>query len=107
LAGRSLSASDVFAALSDAQRLRLLKRLSDGERHSISELSNGAGVTRQAVTRHLRVLEGARLVRGKRDGREHLWSLDEAGLAAAQSELDAIARAWRTKLARLKRLVEE
>jgi len=100
-------ASTQFAALGDAQRLRLVERLAEAGEASISDLTGGAGVTRQAVTRHLKVLEGAGLVRGRIDGREHRWSLDEAGIAAAEAELDRLKAAWRTRLARLKLLVED
>ena len=100
------AASIVFAALGDPQRLRIVERLAGGDAHSISALSAGAGVTRQAVTRHLRVLEDAGLVRGARDGREHRWALDDAGLAAAQAALEAIGAEWRGRLARLKLHVE-
>lgn len=95
-----------FAALGDPQRLRLVETLAAAGEASISDLSAGAGVTRQAVTRHLKVLEGAGLVRGTMRGREHRWSLDENGLASAEAEFERLKTAWRQRLARLKLLVE-
>lgn len=94
---RRLQPAQIFAALGDPQRLRLVRRLSEGGAHSIGALAEGAGITRQAVARHLGLLEGAGLVRGVRDGREHLWVLDETGLVAGRRELIMIARAWRTR----------
>jgi DNA-binding transcriptional ArsR family regulator len=95
-----------FAALGDAQRLRLVETLAARGEASISDLSSGAGVTRQAVTRHLKVLEGAGLVQGTIRGREHVWVLDADGLASAEAEFERLKAAWRQRLARLKLLVE-
>ena len=64
----------VFAALGDETRLSLLARLCDGQRYSIAELTEGTKLTRQAVTKHLRVLERVRIVHGTREGRESLFA---------------------------------
>jgi DNA-binding transcriptional ArsR family regulator len=96
----------VFAALGDETRLRLLTRLCDGGPASIAKLTTGADVTRQAVTKHLRVLEGAGLVRGTREGRESLWELAPAKLDEARRCLDEIGRQWDDALGRLKSFVE-
>src|SRR5689334_18568919 len=66
----------IFAALGDETRLSLVVNLAMGESRSIAQLTEGRGVTRQAITRHLRVLEGAGIVRGVRRGRENLFELD-------------------------------
>ena len=66
----------MFAALGDETRLSVLARLSDGEPQSISRLTAGTSLTRQAVTKHLRVLEGAGVVRSVRAGRESLFELE-------------------------------
>ncbi|HKE94287.1 MAG TPA: metalloregulator ArsR/SmtB family transcription factor, partial [Povalibacter sp.] len=68
----------IFAALGDETRLALIAKLSDGRPCSIAQLTDGTELTRQAITKHLRVLEGARLVRGVRAGRESLFELDPA-----------------------------
>ena len=73
---------------------------------SISSLTAGARVTRQAITKHLRVLEGAGLVSGKRRGRESLWQLERRRLRQARRYLDAISRQWDEALLRLQKLVE-
>jgi DNA-binding transcriptional ArsR family regulator len=96
----------VFAALGDETRLRLVSRLSSGGPASISRLTDGSGVTRQAVTKHLRVLARAGLVRARRRGRESLWRLQPERLDEAQRSLDLIARQWDHALSKLKAFVE-
>lgn len=106
-AARSLEASaPVFAALGDETRLRLVSRLCEEGPQSIARLTAGADVTRQAITKHLHVLEGAGLVRGTRDGRESVWELEPRRLVEARRHLDAISRQWDEALERLKDLVE-
>jgi len=80
--------------------------LSSGGPASISRLTAGSGVTRQAVTKHLRVLAGAGLVLGSRRGRESLWRLQPERLDEAQRSLDLIARQWDHALGKLKAFVE-
>jgi len=97
----------VFAALGDPTRLRVIARLSEEGPLSITRLTEGATVTRQAVTKHLRILEDAGLVRGTRDGRESLWALEPSGLGEARRFLDVISREWDETLERLRAFVEE
>jgi DNA-binding transcriptional ArsR family regulator len=96
----------VFAALGDPTRLRLVARLCGGEPLSITQLASGSRVTRQAITKHLHVLEGAGLVQGFRQGREQLWELNPQQLAEARRYLEQISRQWDEALARFKELVE-
>lgn len=96
----------VFAALGDPTRLRLVSRLGREGPLSISRLSDGAGVTRQAVTKHLRVLAGAGLARGRRQGREQLWQLQAAPLDEARRSLERISQRWDEALGRLKAALE-
>jgi DNA-binding transcriptional ArsR family regulator len=100
-------AAPIFAALGDETRLGLVSRLSAGRPLSITTLTSGTDVTRQAVTRHLQVLEDAGLVRGTRRGRERVWELDKARLQLARQSIDHISEWWDGKLARLKASVEE
>ena len=100
------SAAPVFAALGDETRLRIVSRLGEGEPLSITRLTAGERVTRQAITKHLRVLEGAGLVNGRRTGREQLWELRTEQFAEAKDWLDAISRQWDRRLERLRALVE-
>jgi len=96
----------LFAALGDETRLRLVIRLSWGEPMSIKELARGTEMTRQAVTKHLHVLAGAGLARGKRTGREQLWSLDQRRLDEARLFLDRLSRQWDERLGTLKAMLE-
>jgi DNA-binding transcriptional ArsR family regulator len=97
----------VFAALGDETRLSVLARLSEGEPQSIARLTRGTTLTRQAVTKHLRVLEGAGVVRSTRSGRESRFALDPTPLADARQYLDRVSQQWGDALARLKSFVEE
>lgn len=97
----------VFAALGDATRLRLLGRLAVEGPLSITRLSEDAGVTRQAVTRHLDVLGGAGLVRDARRGRERVWALDAKRLEYARRSLEQIAAQWDAAAERLRAFVED
>ena len=97
----------VFAALGDETRLALLATLSRGGRMSISRLTTGAGITRQGITKHLRVLEKAGLVRGLRKGRERVFQIAPRRLSGAQRALDRMSRQWDEALQRLRVLVED
>ena len=96
----------VFAALGDETRLGLLAKLTAGEPQSIARLTEGTRLTRQAVTKHLRVLEGAGVVHAVRAGRESRFTLDPAPLIGAQAYLDHVSQQWDEALARLRALVE-
>jgi DNA-binding transcriptional ArsR family regulator len=102
--GRS---AHLFAALGDETRLRLVARLCARGPMSITELTAGTDVTRQAVAKHLHRMQQAGLLRVDRRGRESLWEVDPASLAEAQRALRAISEQWDAALARLKSFVEE
>ena len=97
----------LFAALGDETRLHIVTRLGARGPMSIVNLTEGTGVTRQAITKHLRVLSRAGFVRGRRVGREKRWRLEPAQLAAARASLERIAAQWDVGLARLKDFVEQ
>jgi DNA-binding transcriptional ArsR family regulator len=97
----------LFAALGDATRLRLVARMGSAGPMSIAGLTAGTRVTRQAITKHLRVLEAAGLARSRRRGRERLWQLESRRLQQARRYLDAISRQWDEALSRLRKLVEQ
>jgi DNA-binding transcriptional ArsR family regulator len=96
----------VFAALGDETRLSLLAKLCSGQRYSIAELTEGTKLTRQAVTKHLRVLERVRVVHGKRSGRESLFEFNPQPIHEIQEYLDIVSKQWDIALARLKTFVE-
>jgi DNA-binding transcriptional ArsR family regulator len=97
----------LFAALGDETRLRLIARLSLGGPMSISRLTAGAGLTRQAVTKHLHVLAAAGLVRGRRKGRESVWEVEPRQLEEARRFLSEISAQWDEALERLRSTVED
>lgn len=104
--GDSQAQARVFAALGDATRLSIVARLSGGAPRSISSLTADTRLTRQAVTKHLRILEGAGLVRSARRGREHVFELDPAPLDEMREYLARISAAWDETLSRLAAYVE-
>src|SRR5688500_1902553 len=106
-AGAIRHAAPVFAALGDRTRLMLVGRLSRSSPQSISRLTAGSRLTRQAITKHLRVLRDAGLVRDVRRGRESLYELRPEPLEEARRALESIARQWDDALARLKAFAEE
>jgi hypothetical protein len=74
---------------------------------SITRLTRGTTVTRQAVTKHLQVMREVGLVRNTRRGRERIWQLEERRLKEARHCLDLISKQWDEALGRLKKFVEE
>lgn len=104
--GRVQASASIFAALGDATRLRIVGRLAAGEPLSIATLTAGTGVTRQAVTKHLHVLNHVGLVRSKWRGRERTWQLAPVHLEAARRTLDHICAQWDEALGRLQAFVE-
>ena len=97
----------IFFALGDAVRLHVVSRLSAEGPLSITELTAGSEVTRQAVTKHLNVLATAGVVHDFRQGRERVWELKTQRLEEARRTLDMISRRWDEALERLRDLVEE
>src|SRR5580698_9970082 len=96
----------VFAALGDPTRLAIVRRLCYEGPLSISRLAAGGSLTRQAITKHLGVMERARILRSEGRGRERLWRIEQARLAEARHYLDVIAKQWDGALGRLKAMVE-
>ena len=107
LAARSLRAqAPVFAALGDETRLSLVARLGGGSAQSITQLTAKSRLTRQAITKHLRMIEDAGLVHSAQAGRESVWQLESKRLEYAQRYLREISTEWDQALIRLKRFVE-
>lgn len=96
----------IFAALGDKTRLSLVAQLSRGKPRSISHLTRGSKLTRQAITKHLRVLEGAGVVRSVRSGRESLFEFHPEPMDELKKYLDLVSEQWDHALSRLKSFVE-
>ena len=97
----------LFAALGDETRLGLVARLSSGQPRSISQLTEGSRLTRQAITKHLRVLANAGIVRCVRAGRESLYEFQPQRIAEMSEYLELVSRQWDLTLSRLKAFVED
>ena len=96
----------IFAALGDETRLALVGKLAQGWPQSISHLTEGSPLTRQAVSKHLRVLENAGLVEAVRVGRESQYQFKPQRIQEVRSYLDEVSRQWDEALGRLKAFVE-
>ena len=97
----------VFAALGDPTRLELVARLADRQAHSITSLGDGLPLSRQAVRKHLHVLEDAGVIVGERSGREHRFRVRQDSLAPAQQYLERVAAQWEDAALRLKAFIED
>ncbi len=102
----SQALAGVFAALGDPTRLRLIAVLCAGGAFSIAQLTANTNITRQAVTKHLRVMAAAGVVRDMKSGRERLWQLDPARIEEAKRTLEVIGRQWEIALGKLKAFAE-
>jgi DNA-binding transcriptional ArsR family regulator len=96
----------LFAALGDQTRLALVAQLAGGQPRSIAELTRGSRLTRQAIRKHLRVLETAGVVRGVRLGREHRFAFSPQPMVGIREYLDFVSQQWEQALGRLKSFVE-
>jgi DNA-binding transcriptional ArsR family regulator len=96
----------VFAALGDPTRLSLVAKLCRGPPCSISKLTEDTKLTRQAVTKHLRVLQQARLVHSTRAGRESIFAFNPEPIDAVKQYLDLVSKQWDDALDRLRSFVE-
>lgn len=97
----------VFAALGDPTRLSLLARLQDGEALAIVDLTEGTGLSRQAISKHLAILHNAGLVRQQRVGRESRYLFHTKGIERARTYLETASAQWDTTIARLKMFTEQ
>jgi len=96
----------IFSALSDPTRRAILSRLQSGEL-TVSELASPFKMSLPAISKHLRVLEGAGLIRRRREGRTHYLSLIASPMLSASEWLDTYRNFWHTSLDALADLVEQ
>ena len=97
----------IFAALGDETRLALVAKLCRRQPYSISQLTHGSKLTRQAITKHLRVLERAGIVHSARTGRESRFEFDPEPIEGIRQYLDFVSEQWDQALSRLKSFVED
>lgn len=107
MASRLSGAAPVFAALGDETRLRLISRLCVEGPLSITALTSDVEISRQGVTKHLRALSDAGLVKDRRQGRERIWELEPKRIEVARKCLDQISAQWDAAIGRLRSFVED
>src|SRR3979411_2862783 len=98
-APRRRTYAPIFAALGDETRLAIVAELSEGEQRSLAQLPEGTPPPRQAVTKHVRVLERAKIVRSVRAGRENLFEFDPAPIRQVREYADVVSEQWDQALA--------
>lgn len=98
--------ANIFAALGDATRLKLVAVLCAGGAFSIAQLTANTDISRQGVTKHLQVLADAGVVRDVRMGRERVWQLEPAQIEEARRTLEVIGQQWDVALGKLKAFAE-
>ena len=98
--------ASLFAALGDETRLALVAKLAGGQPYSISQLARGSKLTRQAIRKHLGVLEAVGMVRSVRTGRENRFAFRPRPTEEIRQYLDFVSEQWGQALYRLKSLVE-
>jgi DNA-binding transcriptional ArsR family regulator len=104
--GADHGVDSVLAALADPTRRLLLDLLAARGQATATTLAEGVPVSRQAVVKHLAVLEAAGLVTGGRVGREVRYAVRPAALDATARWMAALAADWDRRLARIKRIAE-
>jgi len=107
VAAKGRAHAPVFAALGDKTRLALVAKLSGGQPRSISQLTKGSKLTRQAITKHLRVLESVGIVHSVHAGRENLFEFNPTPLGEMREYLDFVSEQWDHALVRLKSFIED
>ncbi len=106
MAAKWQARAPLFAALGDGTRLSLVATLCGGKPHSISQLTQGSKLTRQAITKHLRVLASVGIVHSVRTGRENLFEFVPEPIEEIKQYLDFVSEQWDQALSRLKSFVE-
>jgi DNA-binding transcriptional ArsR family regulator len=98
--------ASVFAALGDETRLALIAKLAGGQPYSISQLTRGSKLSRQAISKHLRILETVGMVQSARSGRENRFQLNPQPMERIKEYLNFVSEQWDQALSRLKSFVE-
>ena len=103
---QNIELDTVFHALGDATRRRMLRELADGER-TVGQLAQPFAISLAAASKHIQVLERARLIRREVQGRTHMCRLAPSPLASAHEWLGFYERFWNGRLDVLERLLRE
>lgn len=97
----------IFAALGDETRLSLIAKLCRVSQQSITQLAEGTKLTRQAITKHLQVLERVGLVHKVHKGRETLFEFDAMPIETMSQYLGLVSNQWEKKLTDLQTFLDE
>ena len=97
---------ELWSAVGDPTRRRMLDLLLSGNGGTATTLSEQLPVTRQAVAKHLAVLDRVGLVHATPSGRERRYEVDEEQLARAVAQLSSVGAAWDARLRRIKHIAE-
>lgn len=97
----------LWSAIGDPTRRRMLDLLILEDIETATALSEHLPISRQAISKHLQVLDRAGLVRGTVEGRERRYSVDEVQLGRAVAQLNEVSKAWDRRLRRIKQMAEE
>ena len=103
---RQVDTETLVAAVTEPTRRQLVDRLLEQGESTATALADGLPITRQAVSKHLVLLERVGLVAARRSGRETRYSVDVAQLDRATRSLGALASSWDARLARIKKIAE-
>jgi DNA-binding transcriptional ArsR family regulator len=95
---------DVYAAIADPTRRAILRRLADGEAR-VTAIARPFRMTLHAVSKHIRILEHAKLIRRRRIGREHILSINPSALDDAASWIDTQRALWTRRIDTLESLL--
>lgn len=99
--------AELFKALGDPTRLRMVQRLSSGATYTVSTVSSELGISRQGARKHLQVLVEAKLVNLEANGREISVQLDRSSLESAKVFIGDLERQWDRRLQKLSNFLEK
>ncbi len=99
--------AQIFKALGDPLRLKIVKRLSDGSTYTIGNISKNLGISRQGARKQIQVLVAAHIVQLKPQGREVNVTLDATSLKCAREFIARLESQWDKRLQKLKEFVEK
>jgi DNA-binding transcriptional ArsR family regulator len=98
--------AQIFKALGDPLRLKIIKRLSDGSVYTIGDITKGLGVTRQGARKQIQVLASAKIVQLTPRGREVRVVLNVTPLRSGRDFITNLENQWDKRLRKLKEIVE-
>jgi DNA-binding transcriptional ArsR family regulator len=102
-----MAVAELFRALGDPARLEMVQRLANGASYTITTVSSELGITRQGARKHLQVLVDAHIVTLEQKGRDVEVSLDREVLDQGKAFIVELEKQWDTRLAALRKFVEE